>query len=380
MTNRERVHAALEGRPGDRVPVASLYHFLYWDDHFAELTGLPAWRRHWWHACSPEEYVRVFSVMREQTPFELLQPHGAPARAWRDQCEFAERDGVGWCHNRKTGSWQRLDARTASGHATDYHANETQHVFDREDVRRRVTVSPAEALVAEGRNDYAEAVVGRFGREEFVVTGGVIGTFYLCHAHFGLTNLFALVVEQPDLVAYLSARLLEQNIEIIRQHAAAGGDAVYIDDACTTCDLISVAHYERFSLPYMRAMVEEIHRQGMKAILIYFGGIADRLEQIASLGADGLLFETSMKGYVNDVREIAGRIGRRVTPFGNLDPVGVLQNGTDEALEQEVRRQHEAGRLARGFVLSTSSPITPATPLARVQRYLALGGDGSMGQ
>ena len=28
---------------------------------------------------------------------------------------------------------------------------------------------------------------------------------------------------------------------------------------------------------------------------------------------------------------------------------------------------------ARGFILSTASPITPATPLARVQRFLELG-------
>jgi hypothetical protein len=35
-------------------------------------------------------------------------------------------------------------------------------------------------------------------------------------------------------------------------------------------------------------MVKEIHHLGHKAILIYFGGIADRLEQIASIGADAL--------------------------------------------------------------------------------------------
>jgi uroporphyrinogen-III decarboxylase len=123
----------------------------------------------------------------------------------------------------------------------------------------------------------------------------------------------------------------------------------------------------------MKAMVEEIHRLGHKAIIIYFGGIADRLDQIASIGADGLSMETSMKGYVNDIQEICRRIGRRVTIFGNVDPVGVLQDATDEELEAEMRRQASAGRQARGFVMCTGSPITPSTPLRRVRRFIELG-------
>ena len=90
-------------------------------------------------------------------------------------------------------------------------------------------------------------------------------------------------------------------------------------------------------------------------------------------GADGFSYEASMKGFVNDMAEIARRIGDRMTLFSNIDPVAVLQNGSDAQLEAEIRRQLDAGRSARGFVLSTASPITPSTPLARVQRFLALG-------
>ena len=158
----------------------------------------------------------------------------------------------------------------------------------------------------------------------------------------------------------------------IRRLAAAGGDGIYIDDATATSDMVSPAVYERFSLPYMKMMVDEIHRLGHKAIVIYFGGIMDRLEQIAATGADGLTYEASMKAFVNDTAEIARRIGDRMTLFSNIDPVAILEQGSDVALAAEIRRQVEVGRRARGFVISTASPITPATPLARVQRFLAL--------
>ena len=53
MTNKQRVHAALEGRQVDRLPVTSLYNQLYHLDHFHELTGLPQWRMHQWVASTP---------------------------------------------------------------------------------------------------------------------------------------------------------------------------------------------------------------------------------------------------------------------------------------------------------------------------------------
>jgi uroporphyrinogen-III decarboxylase len=370
MTNKERVHASLEGRPVDRFPVASLYHDLYRMDHFAELTGLPAWRLHEWLGTSPERYIDLFAVMQQKTPFEVVQPHGVQSREWRSRQVFVEKDGHAYRHDRRTGEWVRLDVPTVSGHATDYHANETRVVFDRRDVDERIRPCRVEDLLAAGSNDYLDAVVARFGRDEFILSGGTVGPLFLCGPHVGLTNLYAMLIEEPELIAYMTARILEQNLVRIQVLAAARGDAIYIDDAMVTSEMISVEHFEQFSLPHMKTMVDEIHRLGHKAILIYYGGIADRLEQIAALGADGLLFECSMKGYTNDIAEFAERVGNRVTLFGNLDPVGILQDGTEAQLEDEIRRQIAAGRRARGFIMSTASPITPSTPLTRVQCFI----------
>lgn len=374
MNNKQRVHAALEGKPVDRCPVTSLYNFLYQLDHFSELTGWPAWRMSEWLAMAPEAHVELYARMQAAAPFELLQPqHSAASGAWRARQEFVEKDGRPFRHDRETDEWVPLDQAAVSGHASDYHANEERWVFSKADVDARVTVTPAAQQIADGANDYLDAVVKRFGREAFILSGGVIGTIYSCHWHVGLTNLFSLLLEEPELIEYLCEKILAQNLEAIRRFAAAGGDAIYIDDATATSDMISPALYERFSLPYLKAMVAEIHRLKHKAILIYFGGIMDRLELIADSGADGLLPEASMKNFVNDTAEIAPRIGDRMTLFSNIDPVAVLQNGTDADLEIEIRRQVAAGQRARGFILSTASPITPSTPLARVRKFLELG-------
>jgi len=373
MTNKQRVHAALEGKPVDRCPVTSLYNQLYQDDHFSELTGLPPWRRYEWLATDPEQHVAMFRCLHEAAPFEMLQPHGTPSRVWRARQEFVERDGHPFRHDTKTDEWVRLDLATKSGHASDYYANETRQIFTIADIERHLTIPRWADAMRAGANDYLDAVVREFGRDEFILSGGVIGTIYACGAHVGQTNLFTMLIEEPELVEALCERITECNIAEIHRLAASGGDGIYIDDATATSDMISPAMYERFSLPYMKKMVDEIHRLGHKAILIYFGGVMDRLTQIAATGGDGLLYEASMKNYVNDTAEIAHRIGDRMTLFSNIDPVAVLQNGSDSELEEEIRRQITAARTARGFIISTASPITPATRLARVQRFLAIG-------
>jgi uroporphyrinogen-III decarboxylase len=371
MTNKERVHAALAGESGDRMPVAVLYHPLYQQDHFAELSGRPQWQLHQWLREEPEEHVPLYLEMARKTPFDILEPQVALPRRVREETEFVEREGRIFRHDKRNDTFTGVPP-PVSGHATDQRPHQVQRVFSKADVDECVEVTRAEEMIERGDNDYLGALVEAAGGDEFILSGGVIGTLYSCSQYVGMSNIYPMLVEKPGLVEHLSSKILEQNIEQIRRLAAAGGDAIFIDDATATSDMISVEHYERFCLPYVREMVREIRRLGHRSVLLYFGGIADRLEQIASTGADALAMETSMKGYRNEIEEIAAAIGDRMVLFGNIDPVGVLEKGDEEGLATEICRQVAAGRKARGFVICTGSPITPGTPLPRVQRFIAL--------
>lgn len=145
---------------------------------------------------------------------------------------------------------------------------------------------------------------------------------------------------------------------------------IWIDDATATCDMISVKHYEEFSLPYLTQTVKEIQRLGKKAILVYFGGIADRVEQIVSTGADVLIMEASMKGFTNDYEEVASRIKGKMSLFGNLNPYDDIQITSDEELYERVRKQVDAGRKYGRYCTSTGSPLTPNTPVSRIRKFI----------
>jgi len=186
-------------------------------------------------------------------------------------------------------------------------------------------------------------------------------------------EFYAMLHDEPKLVKYISELVLEQNIEYIRAVGKSGSDAMFIDDATATSDMISVRMYEEFSLPYMIEQVKEIKRQGMKAFVIYFGGISDRVEQIASTGADVLMMETSMKGYVNDYTSIARRLGGQICLAGNLDPYGDIELLSDEGLEARMTVMAKAGREYGRYFTCTGSPLTPKTPLKRIQKYIDIG-------
>jgi uroporphyrinogen-III decarboxylase len=123
----------------------------------------------------------------------------------------------------------------------------------------------------------------------------------------------------------------------------------------------------------MRELIEQIRSLGMKSIYYYCGDPAGKWEQILSLGMDALALEEGKKGFANDIEEVAERIAGRCALLGNLDAIGVLQNGGDEQLRAETARQIAAGRKnGSRFIMSLGSPPTPATPVERVHLYLEL--------
>ena len=373
MTPKQRVHAAMAGEAVDRYPVGVTYGDLYWMDHLSELTGAPPWanRTLWYRGA--REHLELFREIVAKAPFDVQIPmlRVAP-RAERDRQEFVTRDGRPFRHDTLTNEWQLLDEPSRSGYAQDGAAPQEQTVFDIKDIDEQITVTPAAELAREGELDAVEAVVREFGDEVAIVGGGATGVFWTCVVYVGQLRLLSMLIDQPKLIDALCERIVQVDIEGIRRLAETGADIVRLDDAMATGEMISVAHYERFSLPYMKAMVDEVHRLGMKAVAIYFGSVMDRLEQIASLGADALQLECSMKGYINNIDTIAETIGDRVTLFSNIDPVWCLEKGSDAELEAEIRRQVAAGRKARGFILAPASPITLDTPLPRVQKFIHL--------
>jgi len=188
---------------------------------------------------------------------------------------------------------------------------------------------------------------------------------------WGFEGMMVLVATRPDLVKYTCERNLALALQTVREAAAQGAAAIWIEDCLT--DMISPEAFSALNVPYVRRLVEGIRAAGMKSIYYYAGNPAGKWDLILSMGADALSMEESKKHFRIDIEDIVKRAQGGCTVLGNLDAIGVLQNGSEAQLRAEIGRQIAAGRRNGGrFIMSLGSPVTPETTVERVRLYCDL--------
>jgi len=370
LTSKELVYAAIAGKKPDHYPVSTAYVMLAHADHWQELTGLPPVEYYKWLIGDPAEHEPFYKLFTEKLPFDIFQPscHYRSAKE-RENMEVVIKEGKIYYHCKKEDTYQYM---TDNIHENGLSGElvEERTVFSKDDVREKVIIQKAEDFIASGKNDFLDAAVKAVGNDKFIINGGICNTFYACSWYVGLTNLMSLILEEGEFIHYLSNRILEQSIETIRAYSKAGGDAIYIDDAASTNDMISREQFEEYCLPYLIKAIDEIHRQGKLAFGIYFGGIDDRADLIASAGYDIVLMETSMKGFINDYKSIYEKMEGKVCLMGNLNPYDDIQLKSEQELYETIKKQVETGRSCGKYITSTGSPITPNTSVERIRRFI----------
>lgn len=370
MNAKEKMNAVFNGATLEHFPVVVPYTDLLHRDQWEKITGKPYWTYFEWQKMEPKEHCRAYEEFLELLPFNWITPSWAASREEREEMEIVEGEN-GFYLNKKSDALKEIPAEL---HHLTPPPPEERLVYTREDVEEKVEIIPAEMLISLGHLDYIEETVKGMGDRCFI-TAVVSDTFAWCYDYVGITNLFTLLYEETDLIHFLSEKLLEKVKEEIRALSMVGVDAIFIEECLNTSEILSPAFFREFSLPYSRQIVKEAQALNMKAIPAYFGGVADRVEAIDSLGADGLLVETSMKNYVNDLSEIGRKLNSNTCLFGNIDPYGVLEKGSDDLLKQKIKEQAEIGRniMSGRFIISTGSPVTPKTTIKRLRDFIEFG-------
>lgn len=126
----------------------------------------------------------------------------------------------------------------------------------------------------------------------------------------------ALLYNEPAALEQLLGILAEAVRDYLNAQIAAGAQALQIFD--TWGGVLTPAHYQRFSLAFMRRIVSGLHKspegETVPVILFTKGGSA-WLESIADSGCHGLGLDWTI-----DLAEARRRVGQRVALQGNLDP------------------------------------------------------------
>ncbi len=372
MTGRERIEAAFSAQGARELPAVICYESVFLRDHWAEFTRLPWWYLHVPDAQRQVQWTRDLVNTLGQDWLQMF-PWTALEAQEHVTIETSG-DGV-YRVDRRTGRREEVRPPSTSG----WTAEHIQSVCP-----KHLAASPEEidALIPsagntdadpqarDDRRKVAAALIAEFGQSVWPYRH-VSAPLWKTYDLWGFDGMMTTIATRPDLVRHACERYLAMALRNVREAADHGAAGIWIEDCLT--DMISPAAFSELHMPYVRRLIEEIRSAGMKSVYYFCGNPAGKWDLLLSLGMDAIGLEESKKDFQNEIEDIVERVGGRCVVLGNLDAIGVLQNGDEKSLREAIGRQVAAARRNRGrFILSLGSPPTPETPVERVRLYCDL--------
>ena len=373
LTARQKIEAAFS-REGSREFAATVcWEDVFVRDHWDQLTASP-----WYDQYSPD-LERQMAWRRKalaRTGQDLLLVPSFYSRQERAHLTIADQPKGVFLIDQVSGTRKKLEPPVIGGWSRFGQLESVGSVrlpATPEELDAAVALpAPAdtERIAADGHADLARALLQVHGTQLYPITYADAPLWYL-YELWGFEGMMTLIGERPDLVERACPHFTARTLEAVRGAAMLGAAGVWIWECFT--DMIAPQAYEAFSVPWMRRVVDECRRLGIKSIYNFSGNPAGKLDAILSIGADALAFEESKKDFVVDINELAVYVDGRCTLFGNLDAIGILQNGSETQLRDAIAEQIAAGRRNQDrFVVCLGSPVTPATSVDRVRLYCEL--------
>jgi uroporphyrinogen-III decarboxylase len=128
--------------------------------------------------------------------------------------------------------------------------------------------------------------------------------------------------------------------------------------------VFSPAWMREMIFPRLKKMWQPLRDAGIKVLFCSDGNFDCFLDDIVEIGADGFIFEP-----LTDLRSIVEKYGQTHVIIGNIDS-RILQFGTFEDIEQEVKRCANLGKNCPGYFFAVGNHIPYTIPIPNVECYL----------
>jgi len=185
----------------------------------------------------------------------------------------------------------------------------------------------------------------------------------------GYDSLLVALLQEQDLMRELLELFLPhaaEGWEVLRDQV--GVEIIFLDEFMSGADVISPSLYRDLIAPYTKRAFEFFNGLGFKTVLVHGGSALPVLDVLKEIPWHGLLVEESRKNYQNDIGQVRRKLGTNRALFGNVD-MQLLEEGSDQALLAEVRRQIDAAGRDAPFIVACGSPLTAATTADRLRLF-----------
>ena len=180
----------------------------------------------------------------------------------------------------------------------------------------------------------------------------------------GTNEIMLDMYQSPELVRDLQDALVPVDIEVGRLLIEAGVEYIFYGADMECPLLISPEHYRSFVHEPTRRVVGTLAEMGVRVLPHMCGEIVKTgiVEMLLEMDIHGIMPGNLTPDAVLDLRELKDHCGDRICIFDNLNPNGSLLIGTAEETAQETRAHLKKAKSMKGYIFSTSGTTSPNIP------------------
>jgi len=180
----------------------------------------------------------------------------------------------------------------------------------------------------------------------------------------GTTAIMEDFYDDPQLLHALQEALVPIDIEIGRALIDAGVEYIFYGADMECPLLISPAHYREFVHEPTTQVVNALAVMGSRVLPHMCGDIIKTgiVDMLLEMDIHGIMPGNLTQETVLDLRELKNKCGEGICIFDNLNPNGSLLTGTPSEVARETRAHLEKARAMTGYIFSTSGTTSPVTP------------------
>ncbi|MCL4864122.1 MAG: hypothetical protein KJZ93_32235 [Caldilineaceae bacterium] len=202
----------------------------------------------------------------------------------------------------------------------------------------------AEALANRNRGRYAICAKMRMGASPLLMSMGLEAFSYA-------------LADDPGLVDTVLGRYADWTIAVVRHLKDVGVDLVWTFDdmAYKNGPMFSPRVFRTLFLPHLRRVADAVKGEGLPWIVHSDGNLMPLLDDLLTLGFDGL---HPLEPGAMDIEAVKREYGHRLCLVGNIDLHYTLTLGAPAEVEAEVKQRITTIGRGGGYMISSANSIT----------------------
>jgi uroporphyrinogen decarboxylase len=369
MTSRQRLVAALDRQPTDRLPVTTHHLMRYYlnqylpgktEDEFFATFGLDP--IHWIVAHKPVPGSGVVYDPGHVPGF--LEARRLTSATWRFACQKIEGQEFPTERHSIVTPRQTLTMELQSNEYTSWVTERL--IKKKSDIDLIAEFAPQPLCDVEAINRAAAAVGDRalirghiFGFDLY----GQPGCWQDACCLYGVEEMILATYDDPAWVHAFLGILCARKVKFADSLHGARYDVLEDGGGDASSTVISPKLFDAFVAPYDRQVIAHARAAGQRIAYHTCGGMMPNLEHLVTLGANALeTFTPPAMGGDMNLAEAKRRIGDQVCFIGGFDQNRFFTTATPAETRAEVRRCFAEAGGGGGFILSPSDHFFEAKP------------------